>query len=90
MIEEKEVNELKRVIVQRSPPPVAYTIWSADSAPSMPPNSNIQAILSPSAPQVEYNMLDKMTCETKEAQDLHVPDREMLRSVGQLEPVWEG
>ena len=57
-------NELKLVIVQRSPPPVAYATWSA---PSTLPNPNIQDIRSPSAPQVESNMLAKITCETEEA-----------------------
>ncbi len=70
MIKEVEVKEPKRAIVQRSPPPVAYEICSA---PSTPPNSNPQAIFSPSVPQVEYIMLDKMTCETEGAKNLHAP-----------------
>ena len=71
MIEEDEANEPKRAIVQRSSPPVAY---AKCSAPSTPPNSKIRAIFSTSAPQVEYNMPDKMACETEGAQDHHAPE----------------
>jgi hypothetical protein len=33
----------------------------------------LQAVFSPSAPQVEYNLSDYMACKTEGAQDLHAP-----------------
>ena len=60
----------RAIVLVQQRKPVAY---AKCSAPATPPNSNIPAIFSPSAPQVEYNMLDNMTCKTEGAQDLHAP-----------------
>ncbi len=63
--------ERMRKMASRSPPPAATATCSAPDISS--PRPQLQAIFSPSAPQVEYNVLDKMTCETEVAQDLHAP-----------------
>jgi hypothetical protein len=61
-------------MVSRSLLPVALAIGPLRTPhPGSPPKSKLQAIFSPSAPQVEYNVLDKMAFETERAQDLHAP-----------------
>jgi phage terminase small subunit len=59
--------ELMRGLASRSPLPAATSTCSAPdiSSPRLP----LQAIFSLSAPQVEYNVLDKMACETEGAQE---------------------
>ena len=63
--------ELLRELSSRSPPPAATSTCSAPDTSS--PRLPLQAIFSPSALQVEYNMLDKMARATEGAQDLHAP-----------------
>jgi hypothetical protein len=63
--------ELMRELASRSPAPAATSTCSAPDTSS--PRLPLQAIFSPSAPQVEYNMLDKMARATEGAQDLHAP-----------------
>ncbi len=58
-------------LASRSPPPAATSTCSAPDTSS--PRLLLQALFSPSAPQVEYNMLDKMARATEGAQDLHAP-----------------
>jgi hypothetical protein len=63
--------ELMRELASRSPHPAVTATCSARdiSSPRLP----LPAIFSTSALQVEYNVLDKMACETEGAQDLHAP-----------------
>jgi hypothetical protein len=69
---ENGIKESRREIIYRSPLPVAYAACSPPKMTS-PPILELQAIFSPSAPQAEYNVLDKIACETEGAQDLHAP-----------------
>jgi hypothetical protein len=63
--------ELMRGLAEQSPPPAATSTCSAPKTSSA--RLLLQAIFLPSAPQVEYNMLDNMARETEGAQDLHAP-----------------
>ncbi len=63
--------ELMRGLAAQSPPPAATSTCSAPDTSYL--RLPLQAIFSPSAPQVENNMLDNMACETEGAQDLHAP-----------------
>jgi hypothetical protein len=58
-------------MTSRSQPPAATATCSAPEISS--PRPQLQAIFSPSAPQVEYNVLDKTACETGGAHGLHAP-----------------
>ena len=67
-----EAQEPNCAIIHQSPLRVHH--YGFCEAPSvLPPLPKLQAIFSPSAPQVENNMLDRMTCESEGAQDLHAP-----------------
>ena len=69
---ENEIKESRRESIHRKPLPVAFATCSPPKMTS-PPKMELQAIFSPSAPQVEYNMLAMIACETEGAQDLPAP-----------------